>query len=123
MPSRAIAPALEVTTPGLSVSQTENEAAACERARDHLLALQEPDGHWRGLLQTNVSMDAEDLLLREFLRIRNEERARGAAAWIRSQQRADGSWANFDGGPGDLSTTIEAYWGLRVAAISLATST
>ncbi|HEY3944601.1 MAG TPA: squalene--hopene cyclase [Solirubrobacteraceae bacterium] len=115
MPSRAIAPALEVNTPGLSVSQTENEAVACERARDHLLALQEPDGHWRGLLQTNVSMDAEDLLLREFLGIRDEERARGAAAWIRSQQRADGSWANFDGGPGDLSTTIEAYWGLRVA--------
>jgi squalene-hopene/tetraprenyl-beta-curcumene cyclase len=115
MPSRAIAPALKVVTPAVSVSLEEKDAVACERARDHLLALQEPDGHWRGLLQTNVSMDAEDLLLREFLGIRDEERARGAAAWIRSQQRADGSWANFAGGPGDLSTSLEAYWGLRVA--------
>ena len=38
-----------------------------------------------------------------------------SAAWIRSQQRADGTWANFYGGPGELSTTIEAYWALRLA--------
>ena len=38
-----------------------------------------------------------------------------AARWIRSQQRADGTWANFYGGPGDLSTTIEAYVALRLA--------
>jgi len=43
---------------------------ALERARDHLLALQEPSGFWRGKLSSNVSMDAEDLLLREFLGIR-----------------------------------------------------
>ena len=115
MPSRAVAPAHEVITPAVSVSVKEKEVVACERARDHLLALQAPDGHWRGLFQTNVSMDAEDLLLREFLGIRDEERVGGAAAWIRSQQSSDGSWANFEGGPGDLSTSIEAYWGLRVA--------
>ena len=38
-----------------------------------------------------------------------------AARWIRSQQRGDGSWANFEGGPGDLSTTVEAYTALRLA--------
>ena len=31
-----------------------------------------------------------------------------AARWIRSQQRTDGTWATFDGGPADLSTTVEA---------------
>jgi squalene-hopene/tetraprenyl-beta-curcumene cyclase len=84
-------------------------------ARDHLLSLQHPDGHWRGLLQTNVTMDAEDALLREFLGCSDPDRLMRAAAWIRSQQAADGSWANFAGGPGDLSTTIEAYWALRLA--------
>jgi squalene-hopene/tetraprenyl-beta-curcumene cyclase len=83
--------------------------------REHLRSLQQPDGHWRGLLQTNVTMDAEDLLVREFLGVRQERRTREAAAWIRSQQATDGSWANFAGGPGDLSTTIEAYWALRLA--------
>ena len=53
-------------------------------------------------------MDAEDLLLRQFLGILRAGRHRQAARWIRSQQRADGTWATFDGGPGDLSTTVEA---------------
>jgi squalene-hopene/tetraprenyl-beta-curcumene cyclase len=87
---------------------------ALELARDHLLSLQKPDGHWRGLLETNVTMDAEDLLLRAFLGISDGERSRRAATWIRSKQGPDGSWPNFAGGPGDLSTTIEAYWALRL---------
>jgi squalene-hopene/tetraprenyl-beta-curcumene cyclase len=88
---------------------------ALAMARDHLLSLQHPDGHWRGLLQTNVTMDAEDVLLREFLGIRDEHRLARTARSIRSHQAPEGSWANFAGGPGDLSTTIEAYWALRLA--------
>ena len=60
-------------------------------------------------------MDAEDLLLRHVLGIRTEEETRLAANWIRSQQRDDGTWANFYGGPGELSTTVEAYAALRLA--------
>ena len=61
-------------------------------------------------------MDAEDLLLREFLGIRSDAtRPSSRRNWIRSQQRADGSWAHFHGGPPDLSTTIEAYVALRLA--------
>ncbi len=85
------------------------------RARSHLLSLQSPQGWWRGLLETNVTMDAEDLLLREFLGIREVEDTIASARWIRSQQREDGTWANFFGGPGDLSTTVEAYVALRLA--------
>jgi squalene-hopene/tetraprenyl-beta-curcumene cyclase len=86
-----------------------------ERARERLLSLQDQAGWWRGELQTNVTMDAEDMLLREFLGIRKSDETQRSAAWIRSQQRADGTWANFHGGPGELSTTIEAYWALRLA--------
>jgi squalene-hopene/tetraprenyl-beta-curcumene cyclase len=89
--------------------------AALERACEHLLSLQDPGGWWKGELETNVTMDAEDILLREFLDIREAAPTERSAVWIRSQQRADGSWANFYGGPGDLSTTIEAYVALRLA--------
>src|SRR5919201_2037570 len=85
------------------------------RAVDHLLSLQHEDGWWKGELETNVTMDAEDLLLRQFLGIRKAEETRLAATWIRRQQRADGTWANFFGGPADLSTTVEAYIALRLA--------
>jgi squalene-hopene/tetraprenyl-beta-curcumene cyclase len=90
-------------------------AAAVKRAREHLLERQSPDGWWKGELRTNVTMDAEDLLLRQFLGILRSEDLNAAARWIRSQQRADGTWANFAGGPADLSTTIEAYTALKLA--------
>jgi squalene-hopene/tetraprenyl-beta-curcumene cyclase len=89
--------------------------AALKSACDHLLGLQAPDGWWKGELETNVTMDAEDLLLREFLGVRTEEETAGAAQWIRSQQRPDGTWSNFHGGPANLSTTVEAYAALRLA--------
>jgi squalene-hopene/tetraprenyl-beta-curcumene cyclase len=60
-------------------------------------------------------MDAEDLLLREFLGVREAGATERSAGWIRSQQHADGGWSQFQGGPGDLSTTIEAYVALRLA--------
>jgi squalene-hopene/tetraprenyl-beta-curcumene cyclase len=89
--------------------------AALDRAVRHLTGLQDPAGWWQGELETNVTMDAEDLLLREFLGIRTAEETEAAARWIRSQQRSDGTWANFHGGDADLSTTVEAYVALRLA--------
>jgi squalene-hopene/tetraprenyl-beta-curcumene cyclase len=88
------------------------------RAVDYLRGLQDADGWWKGELETNVTMDAEDLLLREFLGIRTEAETEEAARWIRSQQRDDGTWANFFGGPPELSTTVEAYVALRLAGDS-----
>src|SRR5215472_18994884 len=89
-----------------------------DRACQHLAGLQHEPGWWQGELETNVTMDAEDLMLRQFLGIRTEADTAAAARWIRSKQRADGTWANFHGGPGELSTTVEAYVALRVAGDS-----
>jgi squalene-hopene/tetraprenyl-beta-curcumene cyclase len=88
---------------------------ALERSRDHLLGLQHEQGWWQGELETNVTMDAEDLLMREFLGISDDAHTAATARWIRSQQREDGTWATFYGGPGELSTTIEAYVALKLA--------
>jgi squalene-hopene/tetraprenyl-beta-curcumene cyclase len=89
--------------------------ATLARAREQLLSRQSPQGWWKGELETNVTMDAEDLMLREFLSVRTDQATEESARWIRSHQREDGSWANFYGGPGDLSTSIEAYVALRLA--------
>jgi squalene-hopene/tetraprenyl-beta-curcumene cyclase len=90
-------------------------ATAMARGRDALLAMQDVDGWWKGILDTNVTMDAEDLLLRQFLGVLTPEQASATGSWIRSQQRDDGTWANFHGGPPDLSTTVESYVALRLA--------
>src|SRR5262249_50787570 len=90
-------------------------AEALARARDHLLRLQHDQGWWQGELETNVTMDAEDLLLREFLGVRTPEQTQAAARGMAPQRRGAGTGANFDGGPGDLSTTVEASVALRRA--------
>ncbi|NGO68418.1 squalene--hopene cyclase [Streptomyces boncukensis] len=105
--------------PGTDAPGPESLTALAERttarAVDHLLGRQCDEGWWKGDLETNVTMDAEDLLLREFLGIRDERLLRAAARFIRAQQRKDGTWATFHGGPGDLSATVEAYVALRLA--------
>jgi len=103
----------DVTVQGGNVLDTARDTL--HRARDHVLGLQHAQGWWQGELETNVTMDAEDLLLREFLGLHDDKQIDSAARWIRSQQRADGTWANFFDGPADLSTTVEAYVALRLA--------
>jgi squalene-hopene/tetraprenyl-beta-curcumene cyclase len=88
---------------------------ALARARDHALGLQDPEGWWQSGFETNVTMDAEDLLLREFLGLHDDALIAATARWIRSKQRDDGTWATYFGGPGELSTTVEAYLALRLA--------
>ncbi len=98
-----------------TVEPRSGALVALELACERLLSLQDAQGFWQGELQTNVTMDAEDMLLREFLGVRQAEETARSASWIRSQQCSDGTWANFHDGPAELSTTIEAYWALRLA--------
>jgi squalene-hopene/tetraprenyl-beta-curcumene cyclase len=86
-----------------------------DRAVTWLLDAQSADGWWWGHMYTNVTLDAEDLLLRELYGVRTPELTAAAATWIRGQQRDDGTWATFPGGPGELSTTVEGYFALRLA--------
>jgi len=111
-----VEPIREATTRTWASAGTAEEALA--RACDQLLSLQDEAGWWKGELETNVSMDAEDMLLREFLGVRERQTTERTAAWIRSKQRADGSWTNFFGGPGELSTSVESYVALRLAGDS-----
>lgn len=90
-----------------------------ERARDQateaLLARQHPDGWWKGNLESNASIEAEDLLLRQFLNISDTQTTAATANWLRHRQRSDGTWAAFHEGHGDISITTEAYVALKLA--------
>jgi len=98
-----------------SGSTTDTAQRTLDGALTYLRSLQDEGGWWKGDLETNVTMDAEDMMLREFLHIATPDTREQSARWIRSQQREDGTWATFAGGPGDLSTTIEAWVALRIA--------
>ena len=53
---------------------------ALARARDHALGLQDAEGWWQSGFETNVTMDAEDLLLREFLGLHDDALIAAVAA-------------------------------------------
>lgn len=116
-PVRAGAAAASRTTDTAPAASDILEAAgrAAERSVQHLLGRQDAEGWWKGDLETNVTMDAEDLLLRQFLGIQDATTTEASARFIRGEQREDGTWATFYGGPGELSATIEAYVALRLA--------
>ncbi|MEU6845825.1 squalene--hopene cyclase [Streptomyces sp. NPDC046716] len=114
--SATTAPPSDTTPEAAGTLHAANRAI--QRATDFLLARQDAQGWWKGDLDTNVTMDAEDLLLRQFLGIRDQDTTDAAALFIRGEQRDDGTWATFYGGPGELSTTIEAYVALRLAGDS-----
>ena len=94
-------------------------AEALKNASDSLISRQDPQGWWKGELETNVTIEAGDLFMRQFMGISQPELLSKTANWIRSKQREDGTWANFYRGAPELSTTTEAYAALRLAGDSM----
>jgi squalene-hopene/tetraprenyl-beta-curcumene cyclase len=92
-------------------------AEALTAATAWLLDHQSTEGWWSGELETNVTMTAEHVLLLRFLGVSHDDIAASATAHILGTQRDDGTWALYHNGPGDLSTTIEAYVALRVLGL------
>ena len=88
------------------------------RSQEHLLGIQYPDGYWWGELESNPTMEAEYLLLTHFLGVGDPERWRKLANYILGRQSSDGTWGQYYGAPGDLSTTTECYFALKLAGVS-----
>ena len=88
-----------------------------ERGTQRLLALQHPDGWWKGELESNVTMTAQHLFWHHVLGLRTPELDRKIANELLARQRDDGTWAIWFEGPGDLDTTIEAYAALKLAGV------
>ena len=90
---------------------------ALRSAVDWVFDHQDAEGWWSGELETNVTMTAEHVLLLRFLGASHDDIRGSAIRHILGTQREDGTWALYHDGPGDLSTTIEAYVALRVLGV------
>lgn len=92
--------------------------AALERARRCLLKQQRSDGHWCGELQGDTILESEYVLLMGFLNREGDENVKKAARYILTQERPEGGWSTYPGGPVDLSVTVKAYFALKLAGYS-----
>ncbi len=99
----------------LTAASVAGVDGALARATRHLLSIQSPEGYWWGEVEANVTIAAEYIMLEHFLGIADPGRWEKLAHYILAKQNADGSWPIYFGGPGELSTTAEAYFALKMA--------
>jgi squalene-hopene/tetraprenyl-beta-curcumene cyclase len=91
---------------------------AIDRARRALLAQQHPEGYWQAPLEANAEMNAEYLMFNRFMELPPDpDLDKRLSRTILETQQGDGSWALFPGGEGDLSTTVTAYFGLKLVGM------
>ena len=108
---------IEAVEAGAAPSQSKL-ARVIRRCQDYFRRCQYPEGYWWGKLESNSTMEAEYLLLSYFLDRKDEERWRKMSNHILSQQREDGSWGQYYDAPGDVSTSVECYFALKLAGYS-----
>ena len=91
---------------------------AIRKTQAFYVGQQHEDGYWWYELESNVTITSEYLMLLHFLGLKDGERGKKIAYHILENQRSDGTWAIHWGGKGDLSTTVEAYFALKLAGFS-----
>ena len=93
-------------------------AFSIERARQWLLERQHPEGYWQAALEANGEMNAEFIIFRRFMGLEPDPALDAKLKkHLLDIQQADGSWSLFPGGEGHLSTTIEAYFALKLTGM------
>jgi len=99
---------------GLRFDGRDDLREAIARSRDWLLSEQHPDGHWCAELEGDSILESEYLLLLTWLGREKTPLARQLANELLHRQERHGGWAQFPGGPTDVSGSVKAYLALRI---------
>lgn len=93
---------------------SEDIKNALRQAANYSSNRQHGDGHWVGELKSNATITAEYVMLRQALGLDLTADRNELVAWLLSDQNPDGSWALATHYPGDVSTSVEAYFALKL---------
>ena len=88
---------------------------ALAEARGWLLSQQHPEGYWVGELEGDTILESEYVLLLVWLGHGQSEVVQQCARYIRRQQLPEGGWSLYPGGPLEISSSVKAYWVLKIA--------
>jgi squalene-hopene/tetraprenyl-beta-curcumene cyclase len=85
-------------------------------AREALLRLQHPDGHWAFPLEADATIPAEYILLQHYLDEVNAPLQTKMANYLKSIQSSEHhGWPLFHGGEFNISASVKAYFALKCA--------
>ena len=119
-----VVPGLPMTAPEIvtvqpRADQGERSLERCiESATSVLLKQQRADGHWVFELEADATIPAEYIALRHFLGEREPALEAKLANYLRRTQGSHGGWPLYHGGPFNISASVKAYLGLKLAGDS-----
>src|ERR1700690_1019293 len=93
-------------------------AVAVDGARKYLFSQQDEKGYWGGELEADTTLESDYILLHTLLGTGNAERFQKAARYILNHQSEDGGWSIYAGGPSNISASVKAYFGLKLAGFT-----
>lgn len=87
---------------------------AIRKTSNLMYRTQYEDGFWWAELESNVTITCEYVMLHFLLGTWDEKKAAGVVRYLLNLQNSNGAWCIYHGQEGDLSTTIEAYFTLKL---------
>src|SRR5439155_1391322 len=92
--------------------------AAIGGADNYLFSQQHEEGYWCGELEADTTLESDYIMLHTLLGTGDMDRFRKAARYILQHQNEDGGWPIYAGGPSNVSASVKAYFGLRLAGFT-----
>ncbi len=93
-------------------------STAINAARSVLFSAQHEEGYWCGELEADTTLESDYILLHTLLGTGDPDRFQRAANWIVQHQNDDGGWSIYVSGPSNISASVKAYFGLKLAGYS-----
>src|SRR5579885_1131116 len=90
-------------------------AAAIDGARKFLFSQQDQEGFWCGELEADTTLESDYILLHTLLGTVDQERFQKCANYILRHQNEDGGWGIYAGAPSNISASVKAYFGVKLA--------
>lgn len=87
------------------------------RARQFLVGEQRDDGMWLGTQTSDASMPSQLVFWLAYAGRENSELAQQCASTIFDRQMPAGGWSLTPGGPADVSTSVQAYFALKLLGL------
>ena len=98
-----------------TVDHSDELSRSVLRARDALLALQRPDGHWVFELEADATIPAEYVLMTHYLGETPKAALEAKIGhYLRRMQSAEGGWPLFYDGQSNISASVKAYFALKM---------
>ncbi len=87
---------------------------AIRESCEYFFRVQYPEGYWWAELESNVTITSEYVMFKRLLGIPLGGKQSSIVRYLLRHQNENGGWGIYHGDGGELSTTIEAYFALKL---------